>query len=75
MFRYHKNKKEQKPGWNREIIDWCYQEAKGRKLMECDFWGGLVIDEMKIEASYKNCSTWQLQWCKLLLMLVPSDNN
>lgn len=47
--RYHKNKTAQKPGWDRSIVDWCYEEAKKKNLREADFWGGFVIDEMKIE--------------------------
>ena len=47
--RYHKNKREQKPGWNREIIEWCKQAALEKNLKDCDYWGGFVIDEMKIE--------------------------
>lgn len=30
-------------------MDWCFQEAKNNNLKEFDWWGGFVIDEMKIE--------------------------
>ena len=49
--RHYKNKREQKPGWNRHIIEWCLKDAKEKKLKPQDYWGGLVLDEMKIEAS------------------------
>ena len=50
-YRYHKNKREQKPGWNREIVEWCKQAAEDKNLKDCDYWGGFVIDEMKVEVS------------------------
>ncbi|KAJ7384648.1 hypothetical protein OS493_020227 [Desmophyllum pertusum] len=46
---YHKNKREQQPGWSREIVEWCQKAAKEKNLKECDYWGGFVIDEMKVE--------------------------
>lgn len=48
-FRHYKNKIDQKPGWDRAVLDWCFQEAKNNHLKESDWWGGFVIDEMKIE--------------------------
>ena len=30
-------------------MEWCLEEAKKRGLKEEDYWGGFVIDEMKIE--------------------------
>lgn len=39
---YYKNKIEQKPGWNNETLNWCLDEA-------IDYWGALVLDEMKIQ--------------------------
>jgi hypothetical protein len=47
--RYYKNALHQKPGWNRDVIEWCRQEAQRLNLKEQDFWGGLVFDEMKIQ--------------------------
>ncbi|KAK3744013.1 hypothetical protein QZH41_004823 [Actinostola sp. cb2023] len=47
--RYHKNKTDQKPGWNRDMLHWCLREANAKKLKEQDFWGGFVLDEMKIQ--------------------------
>ena len=35
-------------------MDWCLQEAKNKKLKESDFWGGFVLDEMKIEVKTNN---------------------
>ena len=46
--RYYKNKNEQKPGWQRNIVEWCKYEAKRIGLQEADYWGGFVLDEMKI---------------------------
>ena len=37
------------PGWKKEIMEWCLEEAKKRGLKEEYYWGGFVIDEMKIE--------------------------
>jgi hypothetical protein len=48
-FRYYKNSVDQKPGWNRETIAWCKHEAERQKLKEQDYWGCLVLDEMKIQ--------------------------
>lgn len=50
---YHKNKVEQKPGWNREILNWCVEEAKKNNLKDEDYWGGFVLDEMKIQVTKK----------------------
>ncbi|XP_031555283.1 uncharacterized protein LOC116292160 [Actinia tenebrosa] len=47
--RYYKNKCEQQSGWNKNIVEWCLKDARERNLRECDYWGGFVIDEMKIE--------------------------
>jgi hypothetical protein len=47
--RYYKNSLDQKSGWNRDVIEWCRQEAQRLNLKEQDFWGGLVFDEMKIQ--------------------------
>ena len=47
--RHHKNKVEQKPGWNSNLLKWCFQEAKKGNLKEQDYWGGFVLDEMKIQ--------------------------
>lgn len=49
FFSHYKNKTDQCPGWNEEIIGWCLDEAKKNKLAEADYWGGLVLDEMKIQ--------------------------
>lgn len=44
---------EQAPGWNKEILEWCLKEAKKRRFKEEDYWGGFVIDEMKIQVRNK----------------------
>ena len=48
---YYKNKIDQKPGWDWEILLWCLKEAKNNNLKEQDFWGGLILDEMKIQVT------------------------
>ncbi|CAH3013837.1 unnamed protein product [Porites evermanni] len=49
LLNVEKNKREQKPGWNTEIVEWCKQAAEDKNLKDCDYWGGFVIDEMKVE--------------------------
>lgn len=40
---------DQQPGWNSDAIQWCKHEAEQRNLKEHEYWGGFVIDEMKIQ--------------------------
>ena len=47
--RYYKNAVSQESGWNAEAIRWCQQEAERQNLKSSDYWGGLVLDEMKIQ--------------------------
>lgn len=47
----YKNRVQQQNGWNNEILEWCLMEAKNRNLRAEDYWGGFVIDEMKIQVS------------------------
>lgn len=47
----YKNRVQQQNGWNTEILEWCLMEAKNRNLRAEDYWGGFVIDEMKIQVS------------------------
>ena len=49
--RCHKNKVEQKPGWDANLLKWCLQEAKKANRKEQDYWGGFVLDEMKIQVT------------------------
>ena len=35
----------------RSVLRWCADEAKKAGLKPQDYWGGFVIDEMKIQAS------------------------
>ena len=51
-YRYYKNSVDQKSGWNPETISWCKQEAQRQKLKEQDYWGGFILDEMKIQVNY-----------------------
>ena len=51
LFRLHKNKVEQSPGWQNPIFRWCADEAAKVCPNEQDYWGGFVIDEMKIQLS------------------------
>ena len=48
-FRYYKNAVGQEAGWNYEMIQWCKREAERQTLNPEDYWGGLVLDEMKIQ--------------------------
>lgn len=49
LTRFYKNKIEQSPGWNDNILAWCLEAAREQNLKESDYWGGFVIDEMKIQ--------------------------
>lgn len=49
LLRHYKNKIEQKPGWNDEILKWCLHEATAKNLKPSDCMGALVLDEMKIQ--------------------------
>lgn len=33
------------------MVLWCKEEAEKKNLKECDYWGGLDIDEMKVEVN------------------------
>ena len=52
--RLHKNRREEQPGWNAETIRWCLEKATQQSFSGSDFWGGLVIDEMKIQVQTSN---------------------
>ena len=47
--RYYKNAVNQDAGWNQEVIKWCQKEAERRNFKPSDYWGGFVLDEMKIQ--------------------------
>lgn len=49
--RMYKNKVEQSPGWNDNVLEWCLKEANPKGLKDQDHWGGFAIDEMKIQVS------------------------
>lgn len=53
FYRLYKNKIEEKPGWNDEVLQWCLQTAQEKNLRKEDYWGGFVIDEMKIQVRAK----------------------
>jgi len=40
---------EQAPGWNDNLLKWCFEEAKKHNLREEDRWGAFVLDEIKIQ--------------------------
>ena len=41
----------QEPGWNEDVIEWCAKEAKRQDFKPHDYWGGFIIDEMKLQVS------------------------
>ncbi|KXJ08431.1 hypothetical protein AC249_AIPGENE28430 [Exaiptasia diaphana] len=47
--RCYKNKVDQAPGWNDNLLQWCLEEAKKANLRKEDYWGAFVLDEMKIQ--------------------------
>ena len=47
--RLYKNKVQEKPGWNEQVLRWCMEAAQEKELNKSDYWGGFVIDEMKIQ--------------------------
>ena len=49
--RYYKNSVCQEPGWNKDVIEWCAKEAKQQGFKPHDYWGGFIIDEMKIQVT------------------------
>jgi hypothetical protein len=51
--RFYKNKVKQKPGWDWNMLLWCLDKAKKNNLQEQDYWGGLILDEMKIQVRFK----------------------
>ena len=48
----YKNRVKQEPGCTQDILEWCKMEAKTRNLKDHDYWGGFVIDEMKIQVIF-----------------------
>ena len=53
FYRLYKNKIEENPGWNDEVLQWCLETAQEKNLRKEDYWGGFVIDEMKIQVRAK----------------------
>ncbi|XP_078384471.1 uncharacterized protein LOC144666905 [Oculina patagonica] len=51
--RFYKNKVDEKPGWNDQVLRWCLEAAQERGLKKEDYWGGFLIDEMKIQVCLK----------------------
>ena len=47
--RLYKNEVEEEPGWNEQVLKWCQEAAQEKGLQKSDYWGGFVIDEMKIQ--------------------------
>ena len=68
--RYYKNTVNQEDGCNQEVINWCKTEAQSQQLKPADYWGGLVLDEMKIQVNFiferkakKKCHVVKTEWC------------
>lgn len=53
FYRLYKNKIEENPGWNDEVLQWCLETAQEKNLRKEDYWGGFVIDKMKIQVRVK----------------------
>lgn len=53
FYRLYKNKTEEKPGWNDEVLQWCLETSQEKNLRKEDYWGGFVIDKMKIQVRAK----------------------
>ena len=49
--RYYKNSVRQEPGWNEDVIEWCAKETKRQSFKPHDYWGGFIIDEMKLQVN------------------------
>ena len=58
--RLHKIKVEQSPGWQDPILRWCADEAKKQGFKPQDYWGGFVIDEMKIQVQFFSINLFYL---------------
>ncbi|KXJ22079.1 hypothetical protein AC249_AIPGENE3500 [Exaiptasia diaphana] len=54
--RLYKNKVKESPGWNDEVLRWCAKAAHEAHLKPCDYYGGFVIDEMKIQENIEMSS-------------------
>ena len=52
----YKNKINQKPGINNELIHWMKNEALSRNLPPGGYEGGLILDEMSIQSDLEFCS-------------------
>ena len=50
--RYHKNKTEQKPTWDRSIVDWFYKEAEKRTYKKLT--SGEVLLSTKVKLRYND---------------------
>ena len=50
--RYHKNKTEQKPFWDKSIVDWFYKEAE--KITYKKLTSGEVLLSKKVKLKYDN---------------------
>lgn len=61
FLRLYKNKIDESPGWNDEVLRWCMEAAQENDLRREDYWGGFVIDEMKIQVCCCKVSTWKWQ--------------
>ena len=65
--RFYKNKVDEKPGWNDQVLKWCLEAALENGLKEGDYWGGFLIDEMKIQVRGR-CFTEQFRQLSLAVL-------
>ena len=49
LLRYYKNSVSQEEGWNKEIISWYKNKAERQNRRPEDYWGELILDEMKVQ--------------------------
>lgn len=54
FLRLYKNKVDEVPGWNDQVLRWCMEAAREKALRKEDYWRGFVIDEMKIQVRILN---------------------
>jgi hypothetical protein len=56
----YKNKINQKPEINNELIHWMKNEALSRNLPPDGYEGGLILDEMSIQSNLEFCSGMEM---------------
>lgn len=63
LIRYYKNSVYQESGWNEQVIEWCAKEASRQELKPHEYWGGLLIDEMKLQVRWLCVSSSHVKQC------------